>query len=753
MELIPNSTFRIVAAPTARKGFDAGVYRVVLEEIKADLVCAALIHDEADHPASAIGRTKLPDSDLKRPRKAAPKRLIGKLFWMDRSELLSLEKQGHLIPFTVAPRHIQTDHTAPTPSNRLYLAAIRKMQLFLDFEQMRESILLHRALGALVRETVEQHNVSKSYVYKQWSRLLRWGFHESSLYPDLRLCGAPGRRRPCDPPKDGLATRKKSGRKSLDETIARKYGYVIEPVQPGMSSDWGTRVRIADEAIPNPKPRWPARHLKIVTSGFLGRAAEIDGKFSLVMPQLGEYPNPAQVKHALQYEKTRLHRLISKTTKWHFNSQLRGLHGRSWQGVAGPGHTWAIDSTVGDIYLRSSINRCWIVGRPIVYIIVDVWSTAIVGFYVCLSGPSWSTAKVALFNSCASPDLFHRIYDISPIASLYPLSSLCYKLLCDRGEYLSQGHRQTSLKLDYDVDFTPPYRGDLKGLVEVLHRIEKDAQFLFIPGAIDFRRDEMDLRKVDPSTATMTLQEYVAFLTTLFTEYNFTADRTTKLDADMIAARVFPSPAGLWQFGHAAGCAFRRATDPDVLKSELLPMSTARVSRTGIRFADNYYHAPAVNNLDWSATARNFGGWDVPCHYHPGSMRSIWIPHPSEGALMQLDLTSESRSYQHNYFDEWLDAVASVKRNRAQTEHERLAFKLQSKLVMDGIVEQATRITEEAEKTASGARPTFTEARVMEVNRYELPHKTEAQTRDALRDEMAKVHDALMADMLSGKDL
>jgi putative transposase len=753
MELIPNSTFRVVDAPSDHQALKPGVYRVVLAEIKADLVCVALVLDEAERTAIAVGRPKKADSDLKRPRKVAPPPLIGKLLWMERSDLLQMEKRGHLVPFTVPPRQIEFDPTDQSIRNKLYASTTEKMRLFLDLKSLQESILLHRTIGPLVSETVVLHKVSRSYVYKHWSKLLRWGFHETSLYPDLRLCGAPGKPRPCGPADGTKASRKKAGRKSLNESIARDFGVTIDPVQPGMTSMWTALVRAADASIPNPKPRWSDRHRQIVTSGFIGQASEIDGKFSLVMPKLGEYPNLIQVKHALTFEKTRLQRLIEKTTKRHFKSQLRGLRGRSWQGVSGPGHTWAIDSTVGDIYLRSSINAAWIIGRPIVYVIVDVWSTAVVGFYVCLTGPSWHTAKVALFNASANPGLIQRIYDYSPIGSMLPIASLCHLLLCDRGEYLSRGQRQTALNLSYDAAFTPPYRGDLKGLVEVLHRIEKDAQFLFVPGAIDYRREEMELRKVNPNSATMTLQNYVAFLSELFAEYNFTADRRHRLDADMIAASVFPSPAGLWQYGHGVGIAFRREMDQDILMKELLPASTARVSRTGIRFADNYFVNAETDAFGWSESARNFGGWDLPCHYHPGSMRSIWSPRPGSGELLQLDLSSESRAHQHNYFDEWLDAATLVARNKPEADHQRLELSIRSKERMQKILEGAQKNTEEAIKKSSGSHPTFTEARLMEVAQLEQPGKTEAQTRDYLREEQADRHDAMMAELLKGTGL
>lgn len=84
--------------------------------------------------------------------------------------------------------------------------------------------------------------------------------------------------------------------------------------------------------------------------------------------------------------------------------------------------------------------------------------------------------------------------------------------MCDRGEYLSKGASLTAFKLIPSMAYAPPYRPDLKGLVEVLHRIEKDAQFLFIPGAMDYRRAEFDLRKSHPEESAMTVREYVQYL-------------------------------------------------------------------------------------------------------------------------------------------------------------------------------------------------------------------------------------------------
>lgn len=99
---------------------------------------------------------------------------------------------------------------------------------------------------------------------------------------------------------------------------------------------------------------------------------------------------------------------------------------------------------------------------------------------VCLTGPSWNTAKVSLFNAAADPALLADLWGFQAVGGLN--AAPAYALMCDRGEYLSKGHRETAMKLLPLTSYAPLYRGDMKALVEVLHRIEKDAQFLFIPG-------------------------------------------------------------------------------------------------------------------------------------------------------------------------------------------------------------------------------------------------------------------------------
>ena len=229
--------------------------------------------------------------------------------------------------------------------------------------------------------------------------------------------------------------------------------------------------------------------------------------------------------------------------------------------------------------------------------------------------------------------------------SLFPAPTLPARLLCDRGEYLCIRAKATGMALLTTLSYTAPFRPDLKGVVEVMHRIMKNVQYHFIPGAMDARRKEYDLRRSNPAAATMSVRQYMQFLHECFYIYNLTADRSKRLDAHMIARGVFPSPAGLWRWGHAMGIGFSRAQSPAELITQLLPTGDARVTRNGVVFRTNRYSAPVVEAEQWTTRARSVrGSWEIPAQYYPGSVSRIWTPYESGNGLVDLTISDHSRA-------------------------------------------------------------------------------------------------------------
>jgi putative transposase len=746
MELMSNQVFRLLH-DKASGSYPAGIYRVIFGEAAINkTVCVCIQLADAEKVPRG-GRQKL--EKTKSPRKKAPASLIGELLWMESDYLEQLQAKKLLITVEIEREPIYFVPIESQKNQEIFSQRCKSMTGFLELNKMKESILIHEGLGGLVRDAMAAGEVCRAYVYKQWSTLCRLGISEISLLPRRDRCGAPNVSRPCDP-----GGRKKAGRKTRTQRVAKKAsGVDLPPKQPGMSTEWRAAIVAADNQIKTPvKPAMPKRCTLILESQFVKKYRPENGVLVPVEPKPGEYPNNQQIRRVLEVEIPRLKRLLQKTTLGHFKRSLRGLIARNWKGVPGPGHTWAIDSTVGDIYLRSSLNRAWIVGRPIVYIIVDVWSTAIVGFYVCLTGPSWNTAKISLFNSVADPYLLGEMWGYQPILSLNPFPTMCYQLMCDRGEYLSKAASLTAIKLIPCMSYAPPYRPDLKGLVEVLHRIEKDAQFLFMPGAMDYRRAEFDLRKSHPDESAMTVREYVQYLHLIFGEYNLTADRSHRVDAHMAAAGVFPSPAGLWRWGHEMGIGVQRAIPLADLIATLLPPDTARVGQSSVVFAGNDYQSKIIQAEEWTTTTRNFGIESIPIHYYPGPVGRIWTPNTNGKGLIELQISDQAKTSAEVTFDELSDSIANVQMQHAAVAHQKTLYALETLRKVQALRNNAIQLTQEAISKAQGATPTMTEARAVEVACTSNPRGSEAQTTGKLRDEAMEAHEEMMRAMLSSGD-
>lgn len=700
MELMHNQVVAILSVDD-----NEALYRVLLDEPLFNQTVLVRIDGGIEDERHRGGRKKI--AAKKRLNQKPPTPLAGTFIWRDRDELLSLWDSHKIRVVTLTPEaRYLIDSSAP---DEKYELRAKAMAAFLDYSRFRDEIIAYKGIGRLVKEAMTLSGFSRSQIYQLFSLLCRYGFVETSLKTRFDRCGAPGVRRPCDP-----GGRKKAGRKTLEQRIALQFGHEEPNTQPGMSTDWRRRILAADSTIKKPKPDMPTRCKLIVRRAFVIDYKAENGEITHVKPEIGTYPNDAQIRRVLEEDIPKLQRLAEQTTEAHFARTKRGLVGKSWMGVSGPGHTWAIDSTVGKIYLRSSINRTWILGRPIVYVVVDVWSTAIVGFYVCLAGPSWPMAKVALFNAAADPALVAGLWGYVPMISLSPTPTMPLVIFGDRGEYLSMGGQQTGAELKFSLKYSAPYRPDMKGIVEVPHRITKDAQYFFVPGAVDARRKEYEQRQFRPNRAVFTLPEYVAYLYMLYTDYNLNANRKDRLDAHMMAQGVKASPAGLWRWGHQVGIGVRRFVPEGELIRTLLPNTEVKVTRDGVKFAGMQYTSDVINTLDWPAHARNFGSWDASAFYYPGSVSRIWLPNAGGHGMMDLSLSDYSTASPECTLDEVLDAFQYSVLQRRKEEHDRTMSSIEIQMRMESLIAEAQAKTSIALEDDNGPKPTITEARQME---------------------------------------
>ena len=146
-----------------------------------------------------------------------------------------------------------------------------------------------------------------------------------------------------------------------------------------------------------------------------------------------------------------------------YDKDFRGLIGTSNAEVMGPGDRYQIDATIADVYLVSRFDRNRIIGRPVIYVVIDVFSRMIVGLYVGLEGPSWVTAMMALANTAADKVEYCKKFGIDIEPEDWPCHFLPGVLLGDRGEIESAKIDALINNFNVAVENAAAYRADWKG--------------------------------------------------------------------------------------------------------------------------------------------------------------------------------------------------------------------------------------------------------------------------------------------------
>ncbi len=176
-----------------------------------------------------------------------------------------------------------------------------------------------------------------------------------------------------------------------------------------------------------------------------------------IIKSIEEIPTFGQFRYWLEKERDIKKEISSRQSPKKYEQSHRGIIGDSTSEAMGPGY-FEIDATVGDIYLVSRYNRDWIIGRPVIYFVIDRFSRMIVGMYVGLDGPSWSGAMMAVANTSSNKKVFCKEYGIEIEEEDWPVHFLPEILLADRGE-LEGSNIQTLINVfGIKVQNTPKFQ-------------------------------------------------------------------------------------------------------------------------------------------------------------------------------------------------------------------------------------------------------------------------------------------------------
>lgn len=350
----------------------------------------------------------------------------------------------------------------------------------------------------------------------------------------------------------------------------------------------------------------------------------------------------------------------------------RGLEGTVRDNLRGPCHQFEIDSTVADIYLVNSYSRHMLIGRPIIYVVIDSYSGMIVGLYVGLEGPSWNGARQALFNAFTPKQKFCALNGVTISEDDWPCHHLPQEVFADRGEMLSEGAEGLASGLGVDIGIAPPFRPDWKSMVESRFNILNSLSGIrWMPGGVASRykeRGERDYRL----DATMNMREFTKTIIKCVLHYNEFNRQPARLSKQMIDDQVEPTPRAIWNWAIQNEFMQDNYRTEELVYLHLLPRATGSVRKGGILFRGMHYVSEYITQNNWTAIARNQGSWPIECWHLHEAANHIWIQ-DADKQFVRCDLRNSDRKYADFRSDEvydMLEAYRQVPPSHARAELE-----------------------------------------------------------------------------------
>lgn len=379
--------------------------------------------------------------------------------------------------------------------------------------------------------------------------------------------------------------------------------------------------------------------------------------------------------------------IIFRESEKEFSLKNRALLSNSKQETDGPGTRFQVDATIADVYLVSSLNRNRIIGRPVIYAIIDVFSRMITGIYIGLEGPSWIGAMMALDNMITDKVEYCKQYGIEITEEQWPCKHLPEIIIADRGEFEGYSVENLINNLNIKIENTSPYRGDLKGIVERSFRTTNDKIKHKTPGAIqkEFRhRGDRDYRL----DATLTLEEFTKIYIKIVLHHNSKIIDKYPMEKEMIADEVTAAPINLWNWGIKNRKGRLKTVNRDVLRLNILPKGRASISRAGIRFKGLYYSSDKALKEQWFV---NLKVRSIEIVYDPRNMSKIYIPYNNGLDFDECYLIDNSLQYKNCLLEEVIfnQELDSELKNKALREQNQSNIDLEKEI--DKIVAQAKK--------------------------------------------------------------
>ena len=347
---------------------------------------------------------------------------------------------------------------------------------------------------------------------------------------------------------------------------------------------------------------------------------------------LPEYPSFYQFRYFYRRTKKMQTYYISRNGIKDYQKNNRPLLGDGIQEYASSVGMGMLDATVCDIYLVNEAGN--LVGRPILTACIDAYSSLCCGYSLSWEGGVYSLRGLML-NLISDKQKWCHQYGISIEKSQWDADKLPAIFVTDMGsEYKSENFEQIT-ELGVTVVNLPSYRPELKGVVEKFFDLVQNAYKPHLKGKgviePDYQeRGSHDYRK----DACFTMADFEKVILRCIIYYN--SQRIIEnfpYTEGMIQNQIQPFASNIWEWGKMQTVANLITVDKEQIVLTLLPRTTGKFSRFGLR----------VNKMRYkheNFTEKYLAGGEVTVAYNPDDVSAVWLI--DNGSYIRFDLI-ESR--------------------------------------------------------------------------------------------------------------
>ncbi|EKA7380509.1 integrase [Vibrio parahaemolyticus] len=539
---------------------------------------------------------------------------------------------------------------------------------------------LYRDSTGFVAELMQRSNRSKKYITTCLNRHFYYGGFTNSVLPTYYACG----KNFSLPP----------------EPVMLENGNVCLARKPGRETIHGEAYRYVTQKDVDNIKKFARQHIKNNQQVVLEELyTEFIAQFYTTTVKRNNIPDediaePFRIvlerRHLISSRafKRQLNKFISKLT-WlrkrtgtkNFMRDHDGKPGSAHKGLRGPTSRYEIDSTILDIYLRYPYsNELLSIGRPILYLVIDVVTGMIVGMHVAFHGPDWSGASQALLNAFSDKVEFGKKFGINIRPEDWPCHHICRELTADRGTENTDKNIEALLKGLIGisvVNLNPYYMGSAKGTVEKTFDVVQKKALTFEAGKVEKvprREDQHASRR-----ALYTYEELIQVLIKTIINANNHTERINGRNFEMERDNCAFTSLAAWNYG-LSRTVITKQLPKDRLIFALLPEAKAVIRAQGVYFRGLLYSSRDFEKLGKLAEAKNFGRKTITIRYIDSSTNSIWWRDDETKILYKLDLTERCEAYRNQIWESVLHRLEIIKHDLALLDEINFAAKVSHRM-------------------------------------------------------------------------